>query len=213
MYPFKMAALSLSSDAIRPMNRWNYDRIQPGAVGSVGDVNLQVRLKHSYPNLPLRFDKSFSGKNEVFLGSNVTDGSHENYDSGGGPARLIDSNWGGRRHFKYREGYIFQDMRAPDKSTEPLTGATPDYSWHNRLATCYNAKRSGDKFLPLPGGYELGPNQVLRSGTYPRITDVEPGTMSVGSQIVGQVEDQQNLKPRGSRHAAFGGSKFKTSFL
>jgi hypothetical protein len=78
-----MAALSLSSDAIRPMNRWNYDRIQPGAVGSVGDVNMQVRLKHSYPNLPLRFDKQFSGKNEVYLGSNVTDGNHINYDSGG----------------------------------------------------------------------------------------------------------------------------------
>lgn len=44
--------------------------------------------------MPLRFDTSFSGKNEVFLGSNVTDGNHINYDSGGGPARLVDSNWG-----------------------------------------------------------------------------------------------------------------------
>lgn len=37
-----MAALSLSSDAIRPMNRWNHDRIQPGAVGSVG---IEIRKK------------------------------------------------------------------------------------------------------------------------------------------------------------------------
>lgn len=120
---------------------------------------------------------------------------------------------GGRRHFKYREGYIFQDMRAPDKSTEPLMGATPDYSWHNRLATVYDAKRRGDKFLPLPGGYALEANQVLRSGTFPRITDVEPGTLSVGSEIVGQAPEQQFLKPKGSRHASLGGNRFKTSFL
>lgn len=100
-----MAALSLSIDAIRPLNRWDYSSIRPGPVGSVGDVLVTPRFKHSAPNLPLRFDPYFRGKNSVFLGSNVTDGSHANYDSGGGPSRTIDSNWGGRRNFKVSHGW------------------------------------------------------------------------------------------------------------
>jgi len=77
-----MAALSLSIDSIRPMNRWDYSRIQPGSVGSVGDTNVAVRLKHSSPNMPLRFDKTFSGNRERYLGSNVQNGSQKSFDSG-----------------------------------------------------------------------------------------------------------------------------------
>jgi hypothetical protein len=73
-----MAALSLSIDAQRPLNRWDYDRIQPGPVGSVGDVLCTPRFKHSYPDAPLRFDNMFRGKNGVFLGSNVSDGQRIN---------------------------------------------------------------------------------------------------------------------------------------
>lgn len=191
-----MAALSLSIDAIRPLNRWDHARIQPGSVGSVGDVNLTPRLKHSYPNLPLRFDKSFSGKKERYLGSNVQNGTQKSFDSGGGPARTIDSNWGGRRHFKTRHGYIFQDVRVPDDSVEPFLSSTPDYSWRNKLATCYEAKRTGSNFLPLPGAYFPSPNQIVRGGMFPRTTDLEPGTISLGS-VVGGEEGPATIKKFG----------------
>ena len=77
-----MAALSLSIDAIRPLNRWDHSSIRPGVVGSVGDVVVTPRYKHSAPDLPLRFDPYFSGKRSVFLGSNVQNGTVASYDSG-----------------------------------------------------------------------------------------------------------------------------------
>ena len=187
-----MAALSLSIDAMRPLNRWDHSRIQPGAVGSVGDVNLQQRLKHSYPDAPLRFEKDFAGKNEVFLGSNVSDGQHVGYDSGGGPARTIDSNWGGRRRFKTRHGYIMQDLRAPDNMVEPFMGSTPGYSWRNKLAKTFEAKRTGSHFLPLPNGYSPTDLQTLRGGRFPITTDLEPGTISIGSVVGSPVPQQSN---------------------
>lgn len=186
-----MAALSLSIDEIRPLNRWDYSRIQPGAVGSVGDVNLTPRLKHSAPDLPLRFQKEFAGKNSIFLGSNVCDGQHVGYDSGGGPARTVDSNWGGRRRFKTRHGYIMQDLRAPDNMVEPYVGSTPGYSWRNKLAKTVEAKRTGFNFLPLPGAYFPESHQVVRGGNFPYTTDIEPGTLSMGS-VVGQPVPQQS---------------------
>lgn len=187
-----MAALSLSIDAMRPLNRWDHSRIQPGAVGPVGDVNLQQRLKHSAPDLPLRFQKEFAGKNQVFLGSNVSDGQHVGYDSGGGPARTIDSNWGGRRRFKTRHGYIMQDLRAPDNMVEPFVGSTPSYSWRNKIAKTFEAKRTGFNFLPLPNGYGPSELQTLRGGSFPRTTDVEPGTVSIGSVVGTPVPQQSN---------------------
>jgi len=187
-----MAALSLSIDAIRPLNRWDHSRIQPGSVGSVGDVNLTPRLKHSYPNLPLRFDKNFAGKKERYLGSNVQNGTQKSFESGGGPARTVDSNWGGRRQFKTRQGYIFQDVKAPDTTDEPLLGVTPQYSYRNKVATTIEAKRTGTNFLPLPGAYFPTPTQTVRSGSYPRVTDIVPGSVSVGS-VVGGSEAPQKM--------------------
>lgn len=194
-----MAALSLSIDAIRPLNRWDHSSIRPGVVGSVGDVNMTPRLKHSHPDMPLRFERSFSGKNEAFLGSNVQNGTQKSYDSGGGPARTVDSNWGGRRRFQTRHGYVFQDVRKPDDLVVPVLGETPDYSWRNQVATSYEAKRTGELFLPLPGGYDLAQGQVPRGGAIPRVTDIVPGT-SGGVGYTGlmrdDVEKPPNYKPR-----------------
>jgi len=184
-----MAALSLSIDQIRPLNRWNYSSIRPGVVGSVGDVNVTPKFKHSAPDLPIRYDPYFQGKNAVFLGSNVSDGSVAGYDSGGGPARTVDSNWGGRRNFKIQNGWIYQDLRAPDKLHQPVMGATPSYSFQNRIATIYDAKRTGEKFLPLPGPYIPSPGEITRGGAYPFTRDYDPGS------VPGSVVDQ--LGPEG----------------
>ena len=83
---------SLSIDEYRPLNRWDNCFIQPGKVGSVGDVVMGVRLRHSAPDTPLRYDNFFSHANMIANGANVTDGQGEGYAGGGGPARVVDSN-------------------------------------------------------------------------------------------------------------------------
>jgi hypothetical protein len=167
--------------------------IQPGVVGSVGDVLGQVRYKHSAPDLPLRFDPHFAGKNEIFLGANVSDGQKVGYCSGGGPARLLDSNWESARSFRKCEGWLIQDLRAPDDRVEPFVGSTFDYSWRNKIATVYEAKRTGENFLPLPGGYQLEPGEQARGGSGPRVTDITPGELTPGGEsvVVGGVEHLQ----------------------
>jgi len=155
-----------------PGRQWLNNYIAPGPIGSVGDVNMQPRFKHSTPNMPIRWDPLFSHSNEKRLGSNVTDGSHTNYDSGGGPARLLDTNWFGRRDFKTSNGWYYQNITNVDRTIMPTDGETPDYSWHNKIATNYEARHTGDLFLPLPGPYALGEGQVPVGGNGPVITNV-----------------------------------------
>lgn len=166
-------ANTLSIDNVRrPLNEWLNNYISPGAVSSMGDALLGVRFKHSAPNLPLRWDPNFSRGAEPRLGSNVTDGTHGNYITNGGPAAIVDSNWQDNRSFKVRHGWIYQDLRATDRLAQPVVGETPDYSWNNKLATNYNSRHTGELFLPTPGPYQLGEGEVPRGGKLPRITDI-----------------------------------------
>lgn len=176
-----MAYTSLSLDARRPMNRWNYDRIQPGPVGPVGDVNCQVRLKHSSPDMPIRWEQVFAGKNQPFLGSNVQDGQYASYDSGGAMARVNDSNWQSGRSFKTRLGWVVEDITAPDNLVEPFVSSLGDYTWRDKIATVYEARRTGTQFLPIPGQYQLSPGEYARGGNSVRVTD------TVGGDILGEV--------------------------
>lgn len=140
--------------------------VSPGLVGSVGDALGAVRLRQSAPDMALRYQKAFSGPNEVRLGSNVQDGYSYSYGSCGGPARTLDSKLE-RSSFKTCIGWIHQDLRAPDKSLGERVGSTGRYDWYNRVANTYEAKRTGDMFLPLPGPY--GPTSMTRGSQVPRI--------------------------------------------
>lgn len=153
-------------------HKWLYNYTSPGPVGSIGDTNLQVKLKHSSPDMPIRYYAETSHKREQRLGSNVTDGQYVNYDTGSGPGRLIDKTFAGTRDFKIRHGFRFQDLRELDLSTVPIQGSLPQYSWNNRIATTYKSMHTGEKFLPLPGKYQLPDNEVPRGGSYPRVTSV-----------------------------------------
>jgi len=148
----------------RPMNTV---RISPGLVGSVGDVLASVRLKQSTPALPMRFDPAY----EPMYGSNVQDGFSYSFTSGGGPAATEQQV----RRFHPPErsvvGTRYQDMRAPDKTLEPIMGSTGRYDWYNRVANVYQAKVTGDMFLPLPGPFE--PRSVTRGGQVPRIVAID----------------------------------------
>ena len=192
---------SLSIDAKSPMNRWDYDRIQPGAVGSVGDVHCQPRLKHSSPDMPIRWQKEFAGQNEVFLGSNVSDGQHVGYDSGGGPSRVMDSNWQSGRSFKTRLGWVMEDVTAPCVAVEPYVSSLGDYTWRNRVATVYEALRTGDQFLPLPGPYIRSAGEVPRAPQI-RVTDVVPGDEEpLGRSVVYTGPESRQAREESARRA------------
>lgn len=140
--------------------------ISPGVVGTVGDVLGSVRLRQSTPGMASRYDKAFYGKNEIRVGSNVQDGYSYSYSSGGGPSRTLDSNLE-RTSFKTTHGWIHQDLRAPDKLLGEQMGSLGRFDWYNRVANIYEAKRTGDMFLPLPG--EFSPTSMTRGSQIPRI--------------------------------------------
>ena len=172
--------------AVKPLNRWDHDSIRPGSVGSVGDVLGQVRLKNSAPDLPYRWEMSTAKKNEPRVGSNVQNGSQASFTSGGLGAETIDSTWT-RDTFMTQRGWTHQDLSAPDKLVIPVDIPAPSYSWANRQANIYEARRTGQNFLPLPGGF-APEGGVPRGGSAPQMEAIGGGavdriTLATGSFI------------------------------
>lgn len=155
----------------RPKRVNNMENARPGMVGSVGDAMITGQLATSMPDLPIRWDPVFADRSDN--GSLLTPQPY-----------VFDSAWNMGRHEQTAYGLIQQDLRAPDKLHEPTLGVVPQYQWRNKLATVYEAKRTGAKFLPLPGGYQVAPGEMVRGGQVVRTTDIE-GIYSV-------VENQQD---------------------
>ena len=167
----------------------NRQFLAPGPVGSIGDVNLNVKFKHSMPDLPPRYDPEFSGQDLSNLGNNVSDGQEKSFETGGmGDASVITyGNWGGKRDFQKGNIWRYQDLRVADRRMEPIMGDTPQYLWHNKIATVYEARRTGQNFLPVPGEYAISPGEVPRGSTVPGPVDTvgDPGVIAaMGGQSV-----------------------------
>lgn len=156
------------------LNRWDKDSIRPGPVGSVGDVNLQVKLKKSANYLPDRYQKAFSGKNEVWSGSNVSDGQWTGFTSGGRGALTISKPLRYRSGFKTPVGYMFENVVAEDRSEMAKMVPLGQYSWEQEKARIYKAKATGEQFLPLPMGYEKA--LLPRGSQFPTIVAESTGT-------------------------------------
>lgn len=158
-----------------PVNVWNKDAIRPGPVGSVGDVLLGVRLKQSAPELAGRWDASYSGKNEVYSGSNIADGYHAGFTSGGGVAKTLTKRMPYRQGFKTPVGWIKEDVRPVDRTRTALMGSLGQYSWDAQVGRIERASSTGEFFKPLPGGYAAGEGQVPRGSQIPRIVAESTG--------------------------------------
>lgn len=165
----------MSIVAPRPLHAFDNDSIRPGPVGSVGDVFGTVKLKHSMPDLPIR---KITLSDTV--GANVQDGDKDSYTSHGHQARVVDSNWQSGRQFKTSHGWVIEDLRAEDRLHEPFMGEGPQYSWKNKIATTYEARRTGNLFLPLPGGYNPSPGEIERGQVVPEVTNIEGGDVLAG---------------------------------
>ena len=130
-----------------PLNLWNKSSIRPGPVGSVGETNIQVRLKQSAPDLAPRYDDIFSKSNEKYFGSNVTDGQYANFTSGGGGAITLQKRMGHRQGFKTALGWIHEDLRPTDRARMTIMNGV-DTVFNEQKATLQRAKTTGDMFLP-----------------------------------------------------------------
>lgn len=144
-----------------PYQRWSDSFIQPGVVGSVGDVNLTPFLKTSCIDQPRRVEKKFAGNNEPPLGSHVQNGDEPNYYNFMVP-RVIDSNWDAPRRRKIQNGFIRTDVQNPDNLTEPFVSFLGDYSWRNKVA------RVNDDTLEMAPPGEYATQGIPRGGATPR---------------------------------------------
>lgn len=158
-----------------PVNVWNKDAIRPGPVGTVGDVLLGVRLKQSAPELAQRWDAAYSGKNEVYSGSNVSDGYSAGFTTGGGVARTIIKRMPYRQGFKTPVGWIKEDIKPVDRNRTALMGSLGQYSWDSQVNGIKRAGSTGEFFKPLPEGYERGVGQQPRGSQIPRIVAESTG--------------------------------------
>jgi hypothetical protein len=151
-----------------PINRWDKDSIRPGPVGSVGDVNMQVKLKKSAPDMKDRYDPTFSGKNEPWSGSNVSDGMWYGWTSGGREATVISKALPNiQDRGKTAVGWVMQNIVPTDRSR--VTKVTPlgRYGWDTTVGSVLKAKTTGELFLPLPEGYNK--TELPRGSGFPRI--------------------------------------------
>jgi hypothetical protein len=154
-----------------PLNVWDKYSLRPGAVGSVGDCLIGVRLKQSAPDLNPRYEVVFSGKNEVYYGSNVSDGRHAGFTSGGGVAKTMRKPLGYRQGFKTAVGWVHQDIAPVDRTRQPFQSSLGQFGWKTTMSNIYKAKTTGDMFLPLPGGYAPKEGLVTRGSVVPRIVE------------------------------------------
>lgn len=168
--------------AVKPNN---LTTSRPGRVGSVGDTVVKTRFRQSSPMMPWAYDPYWAGDRANNLGSNVQDGNTVGYDNVGGPARCRDRQWVGNRSFRHQYGWSYHDVQSPDKRTEPWLSSLGDFSWRRKLATVRIAKRTGQLFSIVPGGYQPEPNDLLRGSSQPSAqVDGVPGTNVVGTGAI-----------------------------
>jgi hypothetical protein len=154
----------------RPFQTQSYQRIQPGSVGSVGDVLGQIRIKQSYPDAPFAWDPTFSNLGESRLGSGVQNGQEGSYMSNGMGPVTVDLGWSSRKSHKSNLGWVYQDIKETDKLVVPIDYPAPRYHWNNTVAKVCEARVTGDKFLPAPGPF--APESITRGNQIPRSTSL-----------------------------------------
>lgn len=162
----------LSISKRRKLDNWNNDSIRPGIVGSVGDANLNVTFKSTFPG-DYREAPYTAGNKEIPYGTNVRDGDVDSPLTGGQNARVKDGYFGGMRDsMTVQNGWVFQNLKPEDMVHEPIMGPLPQYSWRNQVATINSNLRTGEQFKDLPGGYMPvwgGMGKVPRGGNVPGI--------------------------------------------
>lgn len=122
-----------------------------GDVGPIGDVHQIVKLKHSCPEMPLRFSQTFA---TARVGQNVQDGDSPSYNTGAYGAKTIISAFDRPSNVTTSGGFTYENIIPEDREVIADTIPLPSYSWENSIAQVYKARVTGNAFLPLPGGFK-----------------------------------------------------------
>lgn len=156
---------TLSIRKRKDVNQWNKNYISPGAVGSVGDIVQNVRLKQSCPELATRWE--FDKTDVKQRGSGVADGSVPNNYTDAFSSTTVNTNYYNSPNTEYVIGRRIQDLRLNDLAATTRELGAPQFGWRSTQAVTSKARVMGDKFLPLPNGY---PRSGISRGPEPRST-------------------------------------------
>jgi len=169
----------------KPLNQWNNKYISPGPSGPIGCPQVNSRLDQSQPFSPMRFQLP----EIVTYGSNLQDGQHRSFISGGLGPETIDMTWNNPTPRKTLYGTEWTSIQLPDVSIEPELNSTFHYNYANLKANTFNSLSSGKSAGPLPNGFSLPSGQIPRGGNYP----------SVIAQTTAQdIFDQRQVDPQAS---------------
>src|SRR3972149_4174014 len=160
----------------RPHQAFLCRSFDAGMVGQLGDTINRTRGRSSAPDLPMLWSGETTGNKVLRYGTKLADGDLSSTNNGylkmGGHGRLNSTRWNRTvRDFKTQVGRSFRDIVTPDKSTDVTMRGLPKYTYRLQVSRVLNAKRYRQKFLPLPGKYDVPPGQIPRGGLYPRVTD------------------------------------------
>lgn len=162
-----MVYIQMSGVILAPRFRNKPVLYKAGDVGPIGDVHQIVRLKQSCPELPMRYNKTFSTGR---VGQNVQDGDSPSYNTGAYGAKTIMSAFDRPSNVTTSGGFTFQNIIPEDREVMADTIALPSYNWENLKAQVYKAQVTGNAFLPLPGGFKPEAGAVPRGGALPTVS-------------------------------------------
>jgi len=160
-----MKYIQMSGVILKPRFRNKPIVYKAEAVGPIGDVLQIVKLKHSCPEMPLRFSQTFA---TARVGQNVQDGDSPSYNTGAYGAKTIVSAFDRPSNVTTSGGFTFQNIIPEDREIIADTIPLPSYDWENTIAQVYKARVTGNAFLPLPGGFKPE-GGVPRGGAVPQL--------------------------------------------
>lgn len=136
-------------------NQWMNSYISPGPTAQIGDVLPNVKLKHSAPELPLRYLMNDNQMEE--RGGNIQDGQWYSESTGGLGAKTIVQDFYHSSTESISRGFLdtqgmFGTCSANDDEPVRIINR-PLERWKLTQATITNALSTGSEFTPLPNGY------------------------------------------------------------
>ena len=168
--------ITVSQSNRKPLNRWNYDYIAPGAVGVIGTTAVSHHLATTGP-LGYRDDPDTAGNRVSNRGSCITDGTSRSFLTGGGPPRVYSTAWTGGRSSNYKNITRVQNIRPNQLFVSAESGNLPQFSAALITARTTEPKKS---FFNIPSeGLITNLGTATRGGNYPTITNTESTEMPI----------------------------------
>lgn len=140
-------------------------RFSAGAVGPIGDPNLNIRLRMSNSELGLRFNSNLN------RGSTVNDGNNPLMYRPGANAKAKTDETHPRIPKKERGTRVFELVPSEMRVFDTKQISDPLQAWHDKRNSTF--LDAGAAFGRSPNGFSLQPGQMPR-GVLPRVVRIDP---------------------------------------